>query len=127
MEVTIAIINYNYGKYLTQAIESALNQTTNIEYEVLVIDDGSTDNSDEIILNYQAYPKFRSSKTENLGFAAALTRALTESIGDYVFFMDADDHFLSNKIDAILFEPSVSTLYLANSNCAFNIFRFCRI
>jgi glycosyltransferase involved in cell wall biosynthesis len=102
MEVTIAIINYNYGQYLTQAIESALNQTTNAEYEILLIDDGSTDNSDQIIASYQAHPKFRSSKTENRGFAAALTRALTEAKGDYVFFMDADDHFLTNKVEKLL-------------------------
>jgi glycosyltransferase involved in cell wall biosynthesis len=102
MEVTISIINYNYGQYLTQAIESALNQTTDIDFEVLVIDDGSTDNSDEIIASYQAHPKFRSSKTENRGFAAALTRALTDAKGDYVFFMDADDHFLTNKLECVV-------------------------
>lgn len=102
MEVTISIINYNYGQYLKQAIESALNQTTDANYEVLVIDDGSTDNSDEIIASYQSHPKFRSSKTENRGFAEALTRALTEANGDFVFFMDADDHFLTNKLETIL-------------------------
>jgi glycosyltransferase involved in cell wall biosynthesis len=102
MKVTISIINYNYGQYLTQAIDSALNQMTKVEYEVLVIDDGSTDQSDEIISSYQSHPKFRSSKTENRGFAAALTRALTEAKGDYVFFMDADDHFLTNKVEKLL-------------------------
>ncbi len=102
MEVTISIINYNYGQYLTQAIESALNQTTYVDYEVLVIDDGSTDNSDEIIASYQSNARFRSSKTENRGFAAALTRAITEARGEYVFFMDADDHFLTNKLEFIL-------------------------
>ncbi|MFV8336872.1 glycosyltransferase family 2 protein [Flavobacterium sp. RSP29] len=102
MEVTISIINYNYGQYLIEAIESALNQTTNAVYEVLVIDDGSTDNSDEIIATYQSNAKFRSSKTENRGFAAALSRALTEARGEYVFFMDSDDHFLTNKLEFIL-------------------------
>ncbi|RKS13300.1 glycosyltransferase family 2 protein [Flavobacterium sp. 120] len=102
MEITISIINYNYGQYLKQAIESALNQTTDVDYEVLVIDDGSTDNSDEIIASYQSHPKFRSSKTENRGFAAALTRALTEANGYYVFFMDADDYFELDKINVIL-------------------------
>jgi glycosyltransferase involved in cell wall biosynthesis len=111
MEVTISIINYNYGQYLTQAIESALNQTTDIAFEVLVIDDGSTDNSDEIIASYQAHPKFRSSKTENRGFAAALTRALTEAKGDYVFFMDADDYFELDKVTSILPLLKMNTTY----------------
>ena len=102
MKVTIAIINYNYGQYLTQAIETALNQTTTEDFEVLVVDDGSTDNSAQIIENYTSHAQFRSSKTENRGFAAALTRALTESRGDYVFFMDADDHFELNKVATIL-------------------------
>jgi glycosyltransferase involved in cell wall biosynthesis len=102
MEVTISIINYNYGQYLKQAIESALNQTTTVDFEVLVIDDGSTDNSDEIITTYESHSKFRSSKTENRGFGAALTRALIEAKGDYVFFMDADDHFFAKKVATIL-------------------------
>lgn len=102
MKVTIAIINYNYGQYLAQAIDTALNQTTTVDFEVLVIDDGSTDNSDQIIASYASHAQFRSSKTENRGFAAALTRALTESQGEYVFFMDADDHFELNKVATIL-------------------------
>jgi glycosyltransferase involved in cell wall biosynthesis len=50
--VSILINNYNYGRFLTEAIDSALNQTySNIE--VIVVDDGSTDNSQEIIKSYQ--------------------------------------------------------------------------
>ena len=51
MRASIVIINYNYGRFLRQAIESALAQTYN-DTEVVVIDDGSTDNSSEVIRSY---------------------------------------------------------------------------
>jgi len=103
IDVTVSILNYNYGRFLNTAIESALAQTAgNCTIEVLVIDDGSTDESDQIIAKYESYKNFRSSKTKNQGFAASLTRAIIEAQGDYIFLMDADDYFATGKVAAML-------------------------
>ena len=117
MEVTISIMNYNYGKYLSQAIESALNQTIeNIVYEVLLIDDGSTDDSDEVANNYIHFKNFRISKSNNQGFAASLTRAITEAKGKYVFLLDADDYYELNKIAEVLPLLRQGKLYVSDTS-----------
>lgn len=97
--VSIVINNYNYGQFLQEAIDSALNQTyPNIE--VVVVDDGSTDNSREIIANYkeQIIPVLK----ENGGQASAFKAGFTASKGDIICFLDADDIFLADKVSKIV-------------------------
>jgi glycosyltransferase involved in cell wall biosynthesis len=121
MEVTISIINYNYGRYLKQAIDSALMQSfKDIAIEILVIDDGSNDESDDVIAHYTTLENFRASKTENRGFAASLTRAVTEAKGDYVFLLDADDYFASNKVDKMLPFLLQGNLYICDTSSYVN-------
>ena len=55
-KVTVYITNFNYGKYIEQAIQSVLNQSYK-NIEILIIDDGSTDNSKEIISKFASDPK----------------------------------------------------------------------
>ena len=118
MLITISIINYNYSRFLRQAIESALCQKADeATIEVLVVDDGSTDESDEVIAHYKTNPRFRSSKTENRGFGATLTRAVVEASGDYVFLMDADDHFAPDKVAAMLPSLLKGALYVTDVSC----------
>lgn len=116
MDVTISIINYNYGRFLKQAIDSSLGQTTSVNFEVLVIDDGSTDNSDQVIASYKNLKNFRVSKTENRGFAAALTRAIKEAQGKYVFLLDADDYFALNKLEEMLPHLLKGLLYVSDTS-----------
>ena len=88
MLVSIIIINYNYGAYLTQAIESALNQSyPNVQ--VIVIDDGSLDNSTEIIKRYtdRVIPILK----ENTGHCSCVNLGFEKSHGDVVILLDADD------------------------------------
>ncbi len=93
--VSILINNYNYGGFIAEAIESALNQTYP-HLEIIVVDDGSTDNSRDIIKNYQGkiIPIFK----ENGGQASAFNVGFAASQGDIICFLDADDLFVPEKI-----------------------------
>ncbi|WRH66492.1 MAG: glycosyltransferase family 2 protein [Planktothrix sp. GU0601_MAG3] len=107
--VSILINNYNYGRFLAEAIDSGLNQTyPNIE--VIVVDDGSTDNSRSIIANYQQ--KIIPILKENGGQATAFNIGFAASRGDIICFLDSDDLFEPQKITEIvqIFEqnPEVS-------------------
>jgi glycosyltransferase involved in cell wall biosynthesis len=89
--VSIIVSNYNYGQYLSDAINSALNQTE-CEVEVIVVDDGSTDHSRDIIGRYgdRIIPILK----RNGGQASALNAGFTRSRGEIVIFLDADDALL---------------------------------
>jgi hypothetical protein len=86
--VSIIIDNFNYGRYLAMAIDSALAQTYPA-LEVIVVDDGSTDGSAEIIQGYgtRVRPVFK----PNGGQASALNAGFAISRGEIVMFLDADD------------------------------------
>src|SRR3990172_4791472 len=86
--VSIIIDNYNYGRFLRDAIDSALRQTCR-DVEVIVVDDGSTDDSRDIIRGYgdRITPILKA----NGGQASALNAGLARSRGDVVIFLDADD------------------------------------
>jgi glycosyltransferase involved in cell wall biosynthesis len=92
--VSILINNYNYGRYLGDAIESALNQTYR-HAEVIVVDDGSTDNSREVIASFGS--RVISVPKVNGGQASAFNAGFATSRGNIICFLDADDWFLPEK------------------------------
>ncbi|VXD24155.1 glycosyltransferase family 2 protein [Planktothrix paucivesiculata] len=97
--VSILINNYNYGHFLAESIDSALNQTySNIE--VIVVDDGSTDNSRSIIERYQQ--KIIPILKENGGQATAFNMGFAASRGEIICFLDSDDLFEPQKIAEIV-------------------------
>ncbi len=96
MLVTIAINNYNYAAYIQNAIDSALGQTYP-DIEVIVVDDGSTDNSPEIIKSYG--DKIRPFLKKNEGQVSAMNLAWAEAKGEIVMFLDADDVMLPEAIE----------------------------
>lgn len=99
---SVLIPNYNYGRYLGMALESLLRQTYP-HFEAIVSDDGSTDNSREIVQTYAMKdPRVRLLAMENGGFAAAVNRAYAASKGDIVTLLDADDAFRSTKLEKVL-------------------------
>ncbi len=101
LKITFAIICHNYGRYLRRAIESCLIQRApDVETEVLVLDDGSTDETSTVCARYQG--RIRTSRSENLGLGVTLTRAVQEGQGEWVFFLDADDYFAPTKLVAFL-------------------------
>lgn len=92
-KISVVIASYNYGKYIERAIESVLTQTLpKNEYEIIVVDDGSTDNTQEILKKYQ--DRIRVIKQENQGYVKAANRGMQEADGEYVIRLDADDEFL---------------------------------
>jgi len=97
--VSILINNYNYENFLGQAIDSALSQTYE-NVEVVVVDDGSTDNSRDIILGYggRVLPIFK----ENAGQASAFNAGFENCKGDLVCFLDSDDIFYPHKIKCVV-------------------------
>lgn len=109
MKITCSILCYNYGRYLAQAIESCLNQEPgDYELEVLVIDDGSTDETPEVCQLYNE--RIRVLRSSNQGFGISLNKAIREATGEYVCLLDADDYFASNKILTLL--PFINYGYL---------------
>ncbi|CAN1209214.1 hypothetical protein TUMEXPCC7403_03260 [Tumidithrix helvetica PCC 7403] len=97
--VSIVINNYNYDRFLAEAINSALNQTYP-HIEVIVVDDGSTDNSREIIAGYGdriiplLQPNGKQASAFNSGFA--------KSKGDIIIFLDSDDYLFPNTVEKIV-------------------------
>ena len=97
--VSIVIDNYNYARFLPAAIDSALAQTYS-HFEVIVIDDGSTDNSREIIARYG--DRVFSVLKPNGGHASAFNAGFRASHGDIVMFLDADDTLAPRAIEEVV-------------------------
>ena len=97
--VSITINNYNYERFLTQAIDSALAQTyPNVE--VIVVDDGSTDDSAAVIAGYG--DRIVSIFKENSGQASAMNIGFAASRGEVICLLDADDVFLPEKVATVV-------------------------
>jgi CMP-N-acetylneuraminic acid synthetase len=90
--VSVYITNYNYGRFIRQAIESVLGQTYT-SFELLIIDDGSVDNSREVIEAYADYGKVKIIYQTNKGLNASNNVALNLASGKYFIRLDADDYF----------------------------------
>ena len=114
MKVTVYIPAYNYGKYIEKAIQSVLNQTMR-DWELIIINDGSTDNTSDILKKYEHHPKIRITEQENRGLTVSNNIALRLCNGEYLLRLDADDYLdenalliLSNTLDA---KPDVGLVY----------------
>ena len=100
--VSILISNYNYGAYLSDAIESALHQTYD-KLEVVICDDGSTDGSPRILERYRSLDRRISVVYQaNGGQSLALNAAFHKSTGNIICLLDADDIFMPNKVAQVV-------------------------
>ncbi len=97
-KVSIILPTYNCAKYLPESVSSALSQTFP-DFELLIIDDGSADNTKDIIDKNYGDPRIRYIKQAHAGLAAARNNALENAAGEYIAFLDADDIFLKEKIE----------------------------
>jgi len=102
MKASIIITNYNYGKFITECVDSLLQQTYK-NIEVIIIDDGSTDNSLELLNdNYSKNRLINIVSKKNGGQLSTFNEALKYITGDIVFFLDSDDIYKDNYIEKVL-------------------------
>ncbi|MBL7124609.1 MAG: glycosyltransferase [Dehalococcoidales bacterium] len=113
-KVTVIIRNYNQGAFIGKAIDSALNQVLPSHlYEILVIDDGSTDGSPDILETYRN--KIGVITQQHKGAIPALNSGIANARGEYIILLDADDTFepeiLSQMFNILERERGVSFVY----------------
>lgn len=95
--VTVYITNHNYGQYIKKAIESVLSQSMS-DFELIIIDDGSTDNSREIIESFSGEDKVKIVYQKNKGLNVTNNIAMRSARGKYLMRLDADDFLDHNAL-----------------------------
>ena len=97
--VSVVIPAYNYAKFLPFAVESARSQDYP-NFEVIVIDDGSKDDTAEVMKQYDAPVRYV--YQENAGLSAARNSGIREAKHDFVVFLDADDEFMPGMLRKVM-------------------------
>ncbi|MCM8790656.1 MAG: glycosyltransferase [Candidatus Omnitrophica bacterium] len=96
--VSVIIPTYNCAHYIAEAVDSVLSQTFG-DIEIIIIDDGSTDETSGVLERYSGEGKLRCIIQRHAGLPASRNRGLEEATGEYIAFLDADDMFLPDKIE----------------------------
>ena len=91
---------YNGEKYIVKCLDSILKQTSN-NYEVIVINDGSTDNSINIINKYKNDKKIVIINQDNMGLSLARNNGINKAKGEYLIFVDCDDYIQNDFLKTI--------------------------
>ena len=101
-DCSIIIPTYNNEIYLKECLDSVLNQTTRFSFQVIVINDGSTDNTKDILIDYINIDNFTLINQDNKGFSGARNAGIDVSRGKYLMFVDSDDILSKNAIENLL-------------------------
>jgi len=111
--VSVVIPCFNHGHYLREALDSVGVPTA--PTEIVVVDDGSTDSTQEVLAAYRPEVSFRAFRQPNAGLAEARNRGLRESSGEIVIFLDADDRLAPGAVDigveSLLEHPECAFVY----------------
>jgi glycosyltransferase involved in cell wall biosynthesis len=94
--ISVIIPAYNHARFLPQAIESVLAQTL-LPAELIVVDDGSTDDTPQVLARYSECVRYI--RQQNRGVSAARNTGAAVAMGDYLAFLDADDEWLPHKLE----------------------------
>ncbi len=117
-KVSFITASYNYEKYISQTIESVISQTIT-DWELLIIDDGSKDNSLEIINRYCSKDSriklFTHENNQNKGLIKTLQLGIKKANGEYIVFLESDDYitnnYLETKLEIFSKYPNIGFLY----------------
>jgi len=111
--VSVIMPSYNTAKYIAESIESVLHQTYPY-WELIIVDDCSTDDTDGVVANYLSDTRIRYLKNkENSGAAISRNYALREAKGKWIAFLDSDDVWLPEKLEKQI-------AFMMQQNCAFS-------
>jgi glycosyltransferase involved in cell wall biosynthesis len=101
-EISVTVPVYNIEKYLARCLDTILDQTFDKDYEIICVDDGSTDSSGKILDEYgRKYSKIKVIHQENQGLSGARNTALQYVSGKYTMFVDSDDFIAKNALEGL--------------------------
>ncbi len=113
-KVSIVIPSHNHGQFLAYAIKSALSQTYK-DFEIVIVDDGSTDNTSAVLTKYEDDPRVTVFRQERKGPASARNIAIEKANGDFILPLDADDlierSFLEDTVPVLENAPELGIAY----------------
>lgn len=101
IDLSIIMPAYNVEKYISQSISSVLKQKTKYAYELIIINDGATDNTEEIIKKFND-TRIKYIKQDNQGLSGARNTGMEVAVGRYITFIDSDDVLADNAIDTMV-------------------------
>ena len=102
IDLSVIIPVYNYANLLKANIESVLNQKTAYRFELILVDDGSTDGAQEIVRQYAGDPRVKAIFQKNQGIAGARNTGLNHACGRYIMFVDCDDVVEADLVDTLM-------------------------
>lgn len=118
-DLSIIIPAYNAEKYIVHCLDSIFLETTQFTYEVIVINDGSTDNTLSILNSYNTNNNLIIITQKNSGISATRNKGLEVASGKYIMFVDADDLLEPNSINLLLSEALKNNIDIVEGNYLF--------
>lgn len=113
-KVSVIIPTYNCARYLDESIASVLAQS-HTNFEIIVVDDGSTDNTGEVLGKYKSNVRIKTVYQQNMGVGEARNTGMRLSEGEYICFLDSDDvlepESLSTRVGVLAAEGSVAMVF----------------
>jgi glycosyltransferase involved in cell wall biosynthesis len=122
LKISVIIPVFNTANYLHECLESCVNQTYE-NFEVIIVDDGSTDESRYVVNDFLHLPNFHYYYKDNGGLSSARNLGISLAQGDYFFFLDSDDYIVNNALAYLVNEIKETSVDYILSNVFFTLLR----